>query len=415
MDKPPILLDRAGVIDPLSLEEALSRGAYRALMTLLGERVSPRDVIEEVKASGLRGRGGAGFPTGRKWELAREAGSGEKYVIANADEGEPGTFKDRVIMENDPHKLLEGMAIAGYAIGADHGFIYLRAEYPQVRAVLEEAISAARARGLLGRDILGSGFDFDVEIAGGAGAYICGEETALIESLEGKRGQPRLKPPYPITSGYLGKPTLVNNVETLANIPFIVSQGASAFRRYGTRESPGTRLFSVSGCVRRPGVYEMEMGVTLREVIQAAGGTVGKFKGALVGGASGTFVPAALSEIRLAFECLCVRFKVPGSGAIMVFDEGVPIVDVLYSVLRFFRHESCGKCTPCRVGTYQLVRLITAIKEGRADMGTLKSMEELADLMGETSFCPLGQSVVTPVTSALEFFRSEVEAHISAS
>jgi NADH-quinone oxidoreductase subunit F len=405
-----IVLDKAWKIDPENLEEVLASGGYRGLEKILSSSLSPAAVIEEVKKSGLRGRGGAGFPTGMKWEFTRKAPGGEKYVICNADEGEPGTFKDRLILEGDPHKLIEGMEIAGYAIGSQKGYIYIRGEYDLSIRRMQKAMDQARQSNLLGKNILETGFSFDLEIKKGAGAYVCGEETALIESLEGKRGNPRLKPPYPVTHGLWQKPTLVNNVETLANVPEILFHGSDWFRKFGTEKCPGTKVFTILGHVETPGLIEVEMGTPLREIVFSFGGGVrgGKrFKAALLGGAAGVFLSEALLDVRMDFESLKDNKAVLGSGAVLVMDEDASIPDMLLSILKFFAHESCGQCTPCRVGTHQLLDLADHFRQGRGSEADLEQMVNVSKAMVATSLCPLGQSLIMPVKSAVDNFRGD--------
>ncbi|MGY4707843.1 NADH-quinone oxidoreductase subunit NuoF [Candidatus Bipolaricaulota sp. J31] len=410
-----VVLRNCGVINPADIEEYIATGGYEALTKALTE-MSPEAVLEEIKESGLRGRGGAGFPTGLKWEAVRRAPGEEKYVLCNADEGEPGTFKDRLIMEGDPHRLIEGMAIAAYAVGARRGYVYIRGEYALSIARFNQALEAARKLGLLGEGILGTGFSFDIEVKVGAGSYVCGEETALIESLEGKRGWPRIRPPYPVTHGLFGKPTVVNNVETLANVPDIVLRGAGWFRSMGVPSCPGTKVYSLLGAVRYRGLVEVEMGTPLRTLIYELGGGLpeGKrLKAVLVGGAAGAFLPPEMLDVRMDFDSMREAGAVLGSGAIVVLDDGACVLDVLSAVLRFFRHESCGQCTPCRVGTDLLVKLHEAVCAGKADPSVLDRMLEVAEAMQVASLCPLGQSVVLPVGTALRWFRGEFEKHIT--
>lgn len=407
-----VVLRNVGVIDPENIEEYIAQGGYEALAKALG--MKPEEVIEEVRRSGLRGRGGAGFPTGVKWAAVRSAPGTEKFVICNADEGEPGTFKDRLILEGDPHRLLEAMTIAGYAVGARLGIIYVRGEYALSIRRLERAIAQAREYGLLGENILESGFSFDIEVRPGAGAYVCGEETALIESLEGKRGWPRIRPPYPVTYGLWGKPTVVNNVETLANVPDIILRGAAWFRSLGTPTCPGTKVYTILGHVRFPGLVEVEMGTPLRVLIYELGGGVrdGRpLKAVLIGGAAGAFLTAKDLDVRLDFDSLAGRAAVLGSGAVLVMDDTTCIVDMLGSILRFFRHESCGQCVPCRVGTDLLVRLWEGVRRGVSGEEALSRMLEIVEVMRLSSLCPLGQSLALPVRSALENFREEFRAH----
>lgn len=410
-----VVLANCGAIDPERIEEYIAVGGYEALGRAVTE-MKPEEVIEAVKKAGLRGRGGAGFPTGIKWSAVRTASDPERYVVCNADEGEPGTFKDRLILEGDPHKLLEGMAIAGYAVGAHIGIIYIRGEYALSIARIERAIAAAEALGILGERVFETDFSFRVEVRPGAGAYVCGEETALLESLEGKRGWPRIRPPYPVTHGLWGKPTVVNNVETLANVPDILRRGPAWYRTLGTPTCPGTKVYTVLGHVRYPGLVEVEMGTTLRTLIYELGGGLlpgRSLKGVLVGGAAGAFLSSRELDVRLDFDSLAERAAALGSGAVLVMDESACIVDTLGSVLRFFRHESCGQCTPCRSGTEVLVRLISTLQTGRADEATLAQMIQIVGAMRAASLCPLGQSVALPVRTALSEFEDEFAAHIA--
>ncbi len=410
-----VVLANCGVIDPERIEEYIAVGGYEALGRAVTE-MTPEDVIEAVKKAGLRGRGGAGFPTGIKWSAVRTASDPERYVVCNADEGEPGTFKDRLILEGDPHKLLEGMAIAGYAVGAHIGIIYIRGEYQLSIARTERAIRDAEGLGILGDRVFDTDFSFRVEVRPGAGAYVCGEETSLLESLEGKRGWPRIRPPYPVTHGLWGKPTVVNNVETLANVPDILRRGPAWYRTLGTPTCPGTKVYTVLGHVRYPGLVEVEMGTTLRTLIHELGGGLlpgRSLKGVLVGGAAGAFLPPRELDARLDFDSLAERAAALGSGAVLVMDESACIVDMLGSVLRFFRHESCGQCTPCRSGTEVLVRLISTLQTGRADETTLAQLIQIVDAMRVASLCPLGQSVALPVRTALAGFQDEFAAHLA--
>ncbi|MCX7845596.1 MAG: NADH-quinone oxidoreductase subunit NuoF [Dictyoglomaceae bacterium] len=408
-----IVLKNSGVINPESIEEYIAVGGFSALAKALTE-MTPEDVILEVKNSGLRGRGGAGFPTGLKWEFTRRAQGDEKYILCNADEGEPGTFKDRLILEGDPYRIVEGMALAGYAIGARLGYIYIRGEYKLSIERMQKAIDTARNYGLLGENILGTDFSFDIYIKKGAGAYICGEETALIESLEGKRGIPRIKPPYPVVKGLWEKPTSVNNVETLANVPDIILNGAQWFKQFGTEKCPGTKVYTILGNVVNAGLIEVEMGTTLREIIFQYGGGIQegkKFKCALVGGAAGAFLGEEMLDVKMDFDNLKEYAAVLGSGAILVMNESACIVDMMKSVLHFFKHESCGRCTPCRVGTKKLVDIIEKISHLEGNEKDLEEMENISLVMRDTSFCPLGQSVYLPVGSALKYFKEEFIAH----
>jgi len=409
-----VILQNCGVINPEDIDEYLGAGGYKSLEKALFQ-MKPEEIIEEVKGSGLLGRGGAGFPTGLKWDISAKTTSKEKYIICNADEGEPGTFKDRVIMEGDPHKVIEGMILAGYAIGASKGFIYIRGEYTLSIQRMKRAIEQAHKYNLLGSNILETDFSFDIEIRKGAGAYICGEETALIDSLEGKRGEPRSKPPYPGTHGLWGKPTVVNNVETLANIPSIIVNGKGWFRSLGTKETPGTKLYTILGHVINQGVIEVETGITLRDIVFDYGGGMedGKeFKAALVGGAAGCFLSKDMLDVKMDYATLKSYKAVLGSGAVLVMDTSTCIVDMLKSILGFFRHESCGKCVPCRIGTDKLYQLITEISTGKGTPDYPKLMLELAKMMNKTSFCPLGQSVLLPLSSAFKYFEDEVMEHI---
>ncbi|MEW5825642.1 MAG: NADH-quinone oxidoreductase subunit NuoF [Candidatus Bipolaricaulota bacterium] len=410
-----IVLENCGRIDPESLDEAIASGAYEAIAKLLETQAQPADVVAEVKRSGLRGRGGAGFPTGLKWSFT---GPGDvKYIVCNADEGEPGTFKDRLILEGDPHRLLEGMMIAGYAVGASKGYVYVRGEYGLSIRRLQQAIDAARGAGLLGEHVLESPFAFDVEIKQGAGAYVCGEETSLIESIEGKRGYPRIKPPYPGAVGLWGRPTVVNNVETLANVPPIVLRGAAWFRGFGTEGSPGTKVYTILGHVRNPGLIEVEMGTPLRTILEEYGGGVrdGKrFKAALLGGAAGAIVGEAGLDVPMDFDGPKEFAAVLGSGAILVLDEDASIVELLHSILRFFRHESCGQCAPCRGGTAALVEISERIRSGSGTPSDLERLVSVAAAMQGASLCPLGQSPILPIRTALGVFREEFSARIAS-
>ena len=412
--KTRIVLENCGVIDPGSLEQAIGVGAYSGIAKIIEESLSPHDVIELVKASGLRGRGGAGFPTGLKWSFT--ATNEQVYIICNADEGEPGTFKDRLILEGDPHRLIEGMMIAGYAVNASKGYVYVRGEYALSIERMQAAIDAAREAGLLGEHVLESKFSFDIEIKKGAGAYVCGEETSLIESMEGKRGYPRLKPPYPGAKGFWSKPTVVNNVETLANVPPIVLNGADWFRSYGTEKCPGTKVYTILGHVEKPGLVEAEMGTTLQTIIDEHGGGVkdGKaFKGALIGGAAGAFVCPDCLDKPMDFDGLQELSAVLGSGAILVFNEDASIVEMLDGILAFFKHESCGQCVPCRAGTRALKTIMGQIREGKGEARDIDKMVEIATTMQAMSLCPLGQSVILPITTALKHFKPEFEALVA--
>ena len=411
-----IVLDNCGRVDPESIEEYIANDGYFALGKAL-TGMTPAAVLEAVTDSGLRGRGGAGFPTGRKWSFCAQAQGDRKYVICNADEGEPGTFKDRLILEGDPHKVVEGMALCGYAIGATMGYVYIRGEYKLSIERIEKAIAAAREHGLLGDDLFGSGFSFDIEVKIGAGAYVCGEETALIESMEGKRGVPRLKPPFPATHGFLGKPTNVNNVETLATIPAIVRNGADWFRKFGTPGTPGTKVYTIIGHVNRPGLVEVAAGVTLREIIAdyAGGMSSGEFKMAQLGGTAGEILGPEMLDVPMDYDAMAKVGHVLGSGAILVMNETVGVSDFLDSCMRFFRHESCGNCNPCRNGLKALTEITGRLKAGQGYAGDVNLMEELVMSLRTMAYCPLGQSPAGPVMSALRYFRAEVEAGIDLS
>ena len=379
-------------------------GKYPALTKALG--MQPEEVVAEIKASGLVGRGGAAFPTGVKWEGAAKAPGAEKYVICNADESEPGTFKDRILLLDDPHRTIEGMAIAAYAIGARWGYLYIRAEYPYILPVLENALRESREAGLLGENILGSGFSFDIELRVGAGAYICGEETALFESIEGKRGFPRVKPPFPTTHGLFGKPTVINNVETLCNVPLIISQGSVEYRRIGTEKSPGPKLFCVSGDVARPGLYEVPFGVTLRELLDMAGGIANetKLQSVLFGGAAGAFAASNQLDVKMTFEDLRAAGLPLGSGVVMVFDETRNMRDVLKRLGHFFAHESCGKCYPCQMGTQRQMEILDRISQGKVITGDLIRLQDVGWTMTDASLCGLGQTTTNTVLSAIKLW-----------
>ncbi|MCX8058086.1 MAG: NADH-quinone oxidoreductase subunit NuoF [Spirochaetes bacterium] len=407
-----IVLERAGVINPESIEEYIATMGYEALGKALTS-MSPEQVLNEVKESGLRGRGGAGFPTGLKWSFTAPL-KGDKFIICNADEGEPGTFKDRLILEGDPHKLIEGMALAGYAIGANKGYVYIRGEYDLSIKRLQNAINQAREYGLLGNNILGSNFSFDIEIRKGAGAYVCGEETALIESMEGKRGHPRNKPPFPGQKGFRNLPTVVNNVETLANVPNIILNGASWFKSFGTPKSPGTKVYTILGMVNHPGLIEVPMGTTLRNIINDfAGGMIEgkKFKAAQIGGSAGALISDKMLDTPLDYESLGEYSAVLGSGAILILDESTEIPDFLRSVLKFFKHESCGKCSPCRIGTTYLFNAGLKLYKRLITENEWNKMLNTAKVMQLTSFCALGQSLILPLKSANDFFYEEISSY----
>jgi len=379
-------------------------GKYSAFTKAIG--MKPEEVVNEIKASGLVGRGGAAFPAGIKWEGAAKAEAVQKYVVCNADESEPGTFKDRVLLIDDPHKTIEGMLIAGYAIGASKGYIYIRAEYPYIVPVLENALKESRVAGLLGENILGSGFSFDIEINVGAGAYICGEETALFESIEGKRGFPRIKPPFPTTHGLFGKPTVINNVETLCNVPLIVAKGAAEYRKVGTEKSPGPKLFCVSGDVAKPGVYEIPFGVTLRELLEMAGGVKGEkqLKSVLFGGAAGAFATSDHLDVKMTFEDLRGVGRPLGSGVVMVFDETRDMRDVLNRLGHFFAHESCGKCYPCQMGTQRQKEILERIVKDESSPDDISRLQDVGWTMTDASLCGLGQTAASAVLSAMKLW-----------
>jgi NADH-quinone oxidoreductase subunit F len=402
-----------GSIDPSSIEEYIGQDGYFALKKVLS--MTPEAVIEEIKKSGLRGRGGAGFPTGLKWELTRKSKSEIKYLICNADEGDPGAFMDRSILEGDPHSVLEGMAIAGYAIGACQGYIYVRAEYPLAIERLRIAIKQAKDYGLLGERIFGSDFSFDIDLRIGAGAFVCGEETALIQSVEGKRGQPVQKPPYPAQSGLWKKPTVINNVETLADVPAIINKGAGWFSAIGTEKSKGTKVFALVGKVNNTGLVEVPMGTKLRELIFDIGGGIPggkKFKAVQTGGPSGGCIPEQYLDTPLDYESLTGLGTIMGSGGMIVMDEDTCMVDVARFFLQFTADESCGKCTPCREGTRRMLEILDRIVEGNGTMEDIDKLETLASTIKDTALCGLGQTAPNPVLSTLRYFRDEYEAHV---
>ena len=386
--------------------------AYAALARAVRE-MTPEEVCRQISASGLRGRGGAGYPTGRKWDLVREARGRKKFVVANGDEGDPGAFMDRTVMECDPHRVLEGMAIAGYAVGAASGFVYVRSEYPLAARRLREAIAQAKNRGVLGRNLFGTGFSFNVTVRIGAGAFVCGEETALMASIMGRRGQPVVRPPYPAHRGLWGHATLINNVETFANITAIITRGAEQFMAFGRPGNSGTKVFSISGDVARAGVVEVPLGTTVRELLTLAGGiTGGGFKAAQTGGASGGCIPAADLDLPIDYESLGAIGTIMGSGGLVILNDQRCMVDVARFFMQFCCDESCGKCTPCRAGTQQAVRILDRICAGRGKETDLLQLEELCHLMRETSLCGLGQAAPTPVLSTLRWYRHEYLAHI---
>jgi len=410
-----VVLERAGRIDPENIEDFIAANGYEALGKALLE-MTPEGVIDVIEKSGLQGRGGAGFPTGRKWRFVRGAQGEKKYVVCNADESEPGTFKDRIVLEGDPHLILEAMTIAGYAVGADEGYIYIRGEYGIAYQRLQKAIAQAEEFGFLGNNIFGTDFNFHIHVHAGAGAYVCGEETALIESIEGKRGEPRSRPPYPVTNGLWDKPTLVNNVETLANIPPILRNGSEWYKSLGTPSSPGTKVYTIMGNVNFRGVIEVPMGITLREVINiyAKGMKPGStLKLAQTGGSSGSIIPAALQDTPMDFESFRNAGVSLGSGALLICDQNTCIVDLVKVLLQFFRFESCGKCTPCRIGTQRIYEITDRLSRGEGELADLDEALDLIDEMGRTSNCGLGQTAGTAFRGMLSHFRDEAEAHIS--
>ncbi len=409
-----IVLKNRGLIDPENIDEYIARDGYMAAAKALLE-MKPEEIIEEVKKSGLRGRGGAGFPTGLKWDFARKAPGDVKYIICNADEGDPGAFMDRSVLEGDPHAVLEGMIIGAKAIGANKGFIYCRAEYPLALRRLNIAISQAREYGLLGEDILGSGFSFDIEIYQGAGAFVCGEETALMASIEGKRGNPRPRPPYPAQKGLWGKPTVINNVETFANVPKIILNGGEWFAGIGTERSKGTKVFALTGDVNNIGLVEVPMGTTLRTIIFDIGGGIPrkrKFKAVQLGGPSGGCIPEKYLDTPVDYESITELGAIMGSGGMIVMDDRKCMVDMARFFLGFIQDESCGKCPPCREGTGRMLEILDKIVEGRGEPEDLKTLEELAYMIKDTALCGLGQTGPNPVLSTLRHFRKEYEAHI---
>ncbi len=409
-----VALRNCGVINPENIDEYIAMDGYFALAKVLRE-MTPDDVINTILDSGLRGRGGGGFPTGRKWMFAKASVSDQKYVVCNADEGDPGAFMDRSVLEGDPHAVLEAMAIAGYAIGANEGWIYIRAEYPIAVARLKIAIDQAREYGLLGKNIFGTGFDFDINIRLGAGAFVCGEETALLQSIEGKRGMPRPRPPFPAVKGLWDKPTIINNVETYANIAQIILKGPEWFKTMGTEKSKGTKVFALGGKIVNTGLVEIPMGTTLREIVEEIGGGVPngkKFKAAQTGGPSGGCIPASLIDTPIDYDNLTAIGSMMGSGGLIVMDEDTCMVDLAKFFLEFTVDESCGKCTACRIGTKRMLEILTRITEGKGTMEDLDELEELARNVTSNSLCALGQTAANPIVSTLTHFRDEYIAHI---
>ena len=409
-----VALRNCGVINPESIEEYIAMDGYFALAKAVQE-MTPETVIQTILDSGLRGRGGGGFPTGRKWQFARASVSDKKYVVCNADEGDPGAFMDRSVLEGDPHALIEAMAIAAYAIGADEGWVYVRAEYPIAVRRLNIAIEDARKAGILGKNIFGSDFSFDMHIRLGAGAFVCGEETALLTSIEGNRGEPRPRPPFPAVKGLWGKPTIINNVETYANIPQIILNGAEWFSAMGTEKSKGTKVFALGGKITNTGLVEVPMGTTLREIVEEIGGGVPngkKFKAAQTGGPSGGCIPASLIDVPIDYDNLLEIGSMMGSGGLIVMDEDTCMVDLAKFFLEFTVDESCGKCAPCRIGTVRMLEILDKICDGNGEMEDLDKLEELANYIKAGSLCGLGQTAPNPVLSTLRYFRDEYVAHI---
>ena len=409
-----VALRNCGVIDPENINEYIASDGYQALAKVLTQ-MTPDDVINEITASGLRGRGGGGFPTGRKWSFAKASVNDVKYVCCNADEGDPGAFMDRSILEGDPQCIIEAMIIAGYAIGAHQGFVYIRAEYPIAVNRLQKAIEQAREMGFLGKDIFGSGFDFDMEIRLGAGAFVCGEETALMTSIEGNRGEPRPRPPFPAVKGLFGKPTVLNNVETYANIAQIILKGSKWFASMGTPSSPGTKVFALGGKITNVGLVEIPMGTTLREIVEEIGGGIPngkKFKAAQTGGPSGGCIPALHIDTPIDYDSLIALGSMMGSGGMIILDEDTCMVDIAKFYLEFTVDESCGKCTPCRVGTRRLLQFLDKITSGKGEMEDLEKIDELSRHMQTSSLCALGQTAPNPVLSTMNYFKDEYIAHI---
>ena len=409
-----VVLRNCGVINPEEIDEYIAVDGYKAIEKVLAS-MSPEDVIEEIKVSGLRGRGGAGFPTWFKWNAAYQSQGKEKYLVCNADEGDPGAFMDRSVLEGDPHSLIEGMIIGGYAMGASEGVIYCRAEYPLAIKRLEIAMEQARSKGFLGKNIFGSSFSFDIRIKAGAGAFVCGEETALIASLEGERGMPRLKPPFPAQKGYWEKPTDINNVETLANVPWIIYNGGAAFGAMGTEKSKGTKVFALAGKIKKGGLVEVPMGLTLKDVIFDIGGVIKndrQFKAVQMGGPSGGCIPADLIDTPVTYEDINKTGAIVGSGGMIVMDEDTCMVDMARYFLNFTRDESCGKCNYCRIGTKRMLEILERITEGEGKEGDIELLEELANKIKDGSLCGLGQTAPNPVLTTIKYFRNEYEDHI---
>jgi len=409
-----IVLRNCGIINPESIEDYMENAGYKSLEKAL-KNMTREEVIAEIKASGLRGRGGAGFPTGLKWEFAYKEKSDKKYIVCNADEGDPGAFMDRSVLEGDPHSILEGMAIGAYAIGADEGYVYCRAEYPLAVKRINIAIKAAEAKGFLGDNILGTDFSFHLKLKEGAGAFVCGEETALIASIEGKRGMPRIRPPFPAQSGIWGKPTNINNVETFANIAWIIKNGANEFSKYGTEKSKGTKVFALAGKIKKSGLVEVPIGMTLREVIFDIGGgmkTEKDFKAVQLGGPSGGCIPKELLDTKIDYDTIQATGAIMGSGGMVVMDESTCMIDVAKFFLSFVQSESCGKCTFCRIGSKRMLEILDKISKGEGEMEDINTLKELAVKVKDSSLCGLGQTAPNPVLTTLKYFEDEYIAHI---
>ena len=410
-----IVLRNCGYINPTSLEDYIRRNGYAGLIKVFSG-MTPETVIDEVTKSGIRGRGGAGFPTGLKWKFANGYKSDDKYIICNGDEGDPGAFMDRAVLEGDPHSVIEGLIIGAYAIGANHGYIYVRAEYPIAVEYSTLAVKQARAAGLLGDNILGSGFSFDITIKQGAGAFVCGEETALIASIEGRRGMPKPRPPFPAEAGLWGKPTVINNVETLANIPWIITEGSGAYAAFGTKGSKGTKVFALAGRVKNTGLVEVPTGMTLRQIIFDIGGGIPQdraFKAVQMGGPSGGCLPAEHLDTAIDYETIKEAGAIMGSGGMIVMDETTCMVDIARYFLDFCQKESCGKCVPCRIGTKRMLEIVTRFTEGKARTGDIEKLAKLAADVRDSSLCGLGQTAPNPVISTIRYFRNEYEAHLN--
>lgn len=409
-----VVLSDCGNIDPEDIGAYIDVKGYEALSAVL-RSLGPEKTVDIIKRSGLRGRGGAGFPTGTKWEICRGVEADRKYIICNADEGDPGAFMDRSVIEGNPHAVIEGMIIAAYCIGADSGYVYIRAEYPLAVDRLRKALKEGRAKNLLGTDILGSGFDFDIKVKLGAGAFVCGEETALISSIEGQRGMPRAKPPFPVHSGLWGKPTVINNVETLANVPYIIRKGASWFSSFGTEKSKGTKVFALTGKVKNSGLIEVPMGIALKDIVFGIGGGIEngkKLKAVQTGGPSGGCIPADMVDISVDYESLAKVGSIVGSGGMIVLDEDDCMVNVAKYFLQFTQSESCGKCVPCRVGTKRLLEIMDRITKGKGKKTDIDLLERLGDHVKSSSLCGLGQTAPNPILSTIKYFREEYEAHL---